>query len=394
MKYGLVQLGDLGEIVSGSTPDTSNKTYWGGEIPWITPADLTDHEGIYFNGNLRKITQSGYKSCSTKLLPEGSIIFSSRAPIGHSAVTAFPLCTNQGFKSIIPNDRLHSIYGFYALKFFTPQIESLGRGATFTEVNKEIFENIRIPLPPLPEQQRIAAILQKADRLRRLRRYARRLSDTYLQSVFLEMFGDISANSKNWKIKNLRNVSLIFSDGPFGSDLKSEHYKEIGVRVIRLQNVGVGELIDDDKAYVSVEHFESLRKQGCLPGDVIIGTLGDPNLRACILPDDISIALNKADCIQMRVNPKEMTKEYACWLLNMPQTLFLATGMIHGQTRSRINMGRLAELEIPVPPLAKQECFVHVVNRYKFLKVQERESERQAEHLFQSLLEQAFQGEL
>src|SRR2546421_3686271 len=145
----LVPLSKLGEIVSGSTPDTTNKECWGGNISWITPADLTEHSGIYFRGNLRKITQAGYDSCSTKLLPPGSILFSSRAPIGHCAVTTFPLCTNQGFKSIIPNGKLDSIYGFFALKFFTPQIVAQGRGATFAEINKEIFENFCIPLPSL-----------------------------------------------------------------------------------------------------------------------------------------------------------------------------------------------------------------------------------------------------
>jgi type I restriction enzyme S subunit len=110
------------------------------------------------------------------MLPAHSILFSSRAPIGHCAVTAYPLCTNQGFKSIIPNHRLDPVYGFFALMFFTPRIVALGRGATFLEVNKEIIENFELPIPPIPEQKRIAAILSKADRLRRLRRYARTLS--------------------------------------------------------------------------------------------------------------------------------------------------------------------------------------------------------------------------
>ena len=145
MIYKYVPLAELGEIVAGSTPDTFVKEYWGGDIPWITPADLTDHQGIFFNGKLRKITDAGYRSCSTRMLPPGSILYSCRAPIGHCAVTAYPLCTNQGFKSIIPNERLDAVYGYFALKHLTPKIENLGRGATFTEVNKEIFGTILYP---------------------------------------------------------------------------------------------------------------------------------------------------------------------------------------------------------------------------------------------------------
>src|SRR3989338_2390316 len=104
-----VPIGELGEIVSGSTPATHVKEYWDGDIPWITPADLSNHTGVFFRGKLRTITRKGYKSCSTRMLPAESIIFSSRAPIGHCAVTTFPLCTNQGFKSIIPNERLHAV---------------------------------------------------------------------------------------------------------------------------------------------------------------------------------------------------------------------------------------------------------------------------------------------
>ena len=166
------------------------------------------------------------------MLPAGSILFSSRAPIGHCAVTSFPLCTNQGFKSIIPNERLDAIYGFFTLKFFTPQIEALGRGATFTEVNKEIFESFCIPLPPLPEQRRIADLLSRADRLCRLRRVGDELSDSLLQSVFLEMFGDLKTNRKKWDMCIIDDV-VEFSQ--YGTSEKSNSEKR------RLSCFGNGE---------------------------------------------------------------------------------------------------------------------------------------------------------
>jgi type I restriction enzyme S subunit len=261
-------------------------------------------------------------------------------------------------------------------------------------LNHDDVVSLEVPLPPLPEQQRIAAILARADRLRRLRRFALELSEGYLQAVFVEMFGDPVRNPKGWRRRTLRSVSQVFSEGPFGSDLKTEHYTPSGIRVIRLQNIGVGDLIDDDKAYISEAHFARLSKHRCQPGDVIIGTLGDPNLRACLLPASIPVALNKADCVQMRVNAKEVIREYACWLLNLPQTLYLAAGMVHGQTRARINMGRLAELEVPIAPLGLQEDFAGVVHQHRRLRAQQREALRQAEQLFGALLDRAFRGEL
>jgi type I restriction enzyme S subunit len=261
-------------------------------------------------------------------------------------------------------------------------------------VRKDDLLALPLPLPPLGEQKHIAAILSKADRLRRLRRYARELSDGYLQSVFLEMFGDPVSNPRGWEVHPLRSISDKFSDGPFGSNLKTEHYTEMGIRVIRLQNIGVGEIIDNDKAYISASHFANLSKYRCVPGDIIVGTLGDPNLRACILPDYIPVALNKADCVQIRVNPQKALAEFICWLLNLPHTLHLATGMLHGQTRVRISMGQLAQLEVPIPPLPLQQKFSQIVQKTERLRAQQRESARQGEHLFQSLLHRAFRGEL
>ena len=209
----LVPLEELGQVVSGSTPKSHVAEYWDGDIPWLTPADLSRHRDLYFRGNLRKITKAGFNSCSTKMLPPGTILFSSRAPIGHCAIAAFSLCTNQGFKSLIPNERLDSVYGYYALRYSTPTIVSLGRGATFAEINKELFESVRIPVPPTCEQKRITALLEKADRLRRTRRYVQEISDTFLQAVFLKMFGDPATNPHDWKSTQLGDLVDEFEGG-------------------------------------------------------------------------------------------------------------------------------------------------------------------------------------
>ncbi|MBI2354732.1 MAG: restriction endonuclease subunit S [Deltaproteobacteria bacterium] len=255
-------------------------------------------------------------------------------------------------------------------------------------------EGLRIPLPPLPEQRRIADILDKADAIRRKRQEAVRLTDELLCSAFLEKFGDPVTNPKGWETKSLGALSLRFSDGPFGSNLKSSHYVDSGVRVIRLQNIGIGEFIDKDKAYISEKHFISLRKHECLPGDVLIGTMGDPNLRACILPETINMALNKADCVQMRVDPSICTPEYISFMLNQPGTLALAAHMLHGQTRVRISMGTLRELAVPVPPLKLQNEFSGIVSRMQKIISKQKRFEELSDKKFNSLIQRAFRGEL
>lgn len=385
----LVPLKELGEIVSGSTPDTSTKAYWDGDIQWITPADLTTHTSIYFRGKLRKITKVGYDSCSTKLLPPGSILFSSRAPIGHCAVTTSPLCTNQGFKSIIPNKKLDSIYGFFALKFFTPEIVALGRGATFSEINKDIFENIRIPLPSLPEQKRIAAILEKTDRLRRLRRYALELSSTYLQSVFLEMFGDPKTNPKGWDLKTLGDVIYSAQDGPH----VSPDYSETGIPFLSTRNIRPGQVVWEDLKFISHEEAEKHWLK-CKPqrGDILYTKGGTTGLAKVIDFDReiavwVHIALLKPN--NQLVNP--------LWLENMLNSNFCysqSQELTHGIANHDLGLTRMIKIKLYLPPLSLQNDFAQIAQKSQRLRNQQIEAERQAEHLFQTLLHKAFQGEL
>lgn len=250
-----------------------------------------------------------------------------------------------------------------------------------------------IPLPSLTEQRRIAAILDAADGLCQKRRHSLRLLDQLSQAIFIEMFGDPALNPHGWPMLPLGKMSEKFSDGPFGSNLKSEHYVASGIRVVRLQNIGLGYFDDTDKAYISESHFENLHKHECIPGDILIGTLGDPNLRACIQPKSIEVALNKADCVQMRCDQRVSVPEYVAALLNCPSTERMAQSEIQGQTRLRISMGRLRGLELPLPPKEMQEVFAERVRSVTALKAEAEGAARLQDDLFSSLQHRAFSGE-
>ncbi len=188
----------------------------------------------------------------------------------------------------------------------------------------------------------------------------------------------------DWKTVKLPDVALQFCDGPFGSNLKSSHYVDEGIRVIRLQNIGVGKLLNDDLAFISREHYKSLRRNHCEPGDVIIGTLGEPNLRACIVPDSLTESLNKADCLLLRADRNIAEPEYLCALLNSERIVKMASALIRGQTRGRISMGRLKELQIPLPPLAEQKRIAGILDAADALRTKRRESLALLDTLLQS----------
>jgi type I restriction enzyme S subunit len=155
---------DIGKVVTGSTPKTSESEYWDGDKKWITPAELQDDD-IYIADTERKITEEGVDSCSLCELPKGTVLLSSRAPIGKVAITSVPMYCNQGFKNIICNEELiRPRYLYEVLYLNKGYLNSLGRGATFKEISKKIVENICIPVPKLQDQNHYVKFCSKVDK--------------------------------------------------------------------------------------------------------------------------------------------------------------------------------------------------------------------------------------
>ena len=330
-----------------------------------------------------------------KLSKRGDLILCIRATIGDRNWSDTEYCLGRGVAGLRAKEgTLIQTYLGHWLDHAAPALRSRGRGATFLQVSKGDIASLQIPLPPLAEQTRIARILDAADALRAKRREALAQLDTLLQSTFLDMFGDPLTNPMDWPSTSLPAISEVLRDGPFGSNLKSSHYVETGVRVIRLQNIGIGEMLNDDLAYISEAHFAGLPGNHCRPGDVIIGTLGDPNLRACVVPPTLDRALNKADCVLMRVDPAKVDSTYVCWFLNNPRVVSVALRLVRGQTRGRISLGRLKALRMNLPSMALQRRFAAIAESVERQKTRQRAHLVELDTLFASLQSRAFQGEL
>ena len=157
---------DIGEVVGGGTPRTDTPEYWNGNIPWLSPVDLSNYSNIFISKGQNNITELGLKKSSTKLLPKDTVLLSSRAPIGYLAIAENEICTNQGFKSIIcDKKKVVPLFLYYYLKLNIEQLKSFASGATFPELSGNTLKKIKIQLPPLPTQQKIASILSAYDNL-------------------------------------------------------------------------------------------------------------------------------------------------------------------------------------------------------------------------------------
>ena len=162
-KFNLKPISEIGQVVSGATPKTSRHEYWNGDNVWITPAELSDESFVIYNSE-RKLSYEGVDSCAVNLLPVGTVILSSRAPIGKVAIAGVEMYCNQGFKNIIPRDEISSIYLYELLKMETEYLNSLGRGATFKEISKQIVENIRVKVPPIELQNQFATFVAQVNK--------------------------------------------------------------------------------------------------------------------------------------------------------------------------------------------------------------------------------------
>ena len=158
-------ISEIGTVVGGATPSTKKaENYECGTIAWITPKDLSTFKGRYISNGERNITEVGLKSCSTQLLPKNTVLFSSRAPIGYVAIAQNEVCTNQGFKSVIPNSDTDPLFLFYLLKYNKDKIENMGSGTTFKEVSGNTMKSIKVNVPcEYEEQRKIASILGALD---------------------------------------------------------------------------------------------------------------------------------------------------------------------------------------------------------------------------------------
>ena len=163
MNFEAKRLGDVAEIIGGGTPSTKDADNWDGDIPWLTPKDLSSFEGIYVDRGSRSITEQGFKTSSAKMLPAGAVLYTSRAPIGYVAIASNAISTNQGFKSLILKDGYVPEFVFYLLKASKSEIESHASGGTFAEISAKALSDVVLQFPPKVQQLAIAKLLKSLD---------------------------------------------------------------------------------------------------------------------------------------------------------------------------------------------------------------------------------------
>lgn len=385
------ELGELVDFKGGGTPSRNVEEYWDNSIPWATVKDL--NEGITLTQTQEFISELGLKNSASNLITKGTIIIPTRMALGKVVISEIDVAINQDLKAVSVKDKekLDVKYLLRFLESYKENIASMGKGATVKGITLDQLKAIKVPLPPLAAQRRIASILDQADELRQKRQQAIEKLDQLLQATFIEMFGDPVSNPKGWEAKPIDNICANIVDCVNKTAPIVEY--ETPYKMIRTTNVRNHKVDISSVRYVEKETFDKWnRRLTPKRGDVIL-TREAPVGEVGILESDDSVFLGQR-LMLYRVNLELTTPEYLLYFLMSDNLKMQYEQMSSGSTVKHLSVPQCSKWSIYLPPLELQLKFSEF---YKMIHANlelMRISYNKADTLFKSLQNQAFSGTL
>lgn len=378
----MAKLGEVCTIVSGSTPKTSVTSYWDGNIKWITPAELNE-DTFYIMDSVRHITEEGKEKTGLSYLPTGTVILSSRAPIGKTAIAGCEMCCNQGFKNLICSDAIYNEYLYFFLKSKTDYLNSLGRGATFKEISKSIVESIKIPLPEVNQQKEIAEKFKKLEQLISLRKQQLAKLDELVKARFVEMFGVVH-NSILYPYVPVKSFTSVVSGGTPNRNV-SEFWNNGSIRWVKtteLQN----NVICNTNEKITQAGLDNSSAKIIPPNTVLIAMYGQGKTRGMTGYTSIECATNQAcACIL----PCEQFNQNYLWRY-MILSYDKLRDMAKGGNQPNLNIGIIKNFPVLKPPIELQNDFAAFVERVDQQKQTVQQSLEKLELMKKALLQEYF----
>jgi len=383
-----IPLGELVTIRGGGTPSRTVPEYWNGNIRWATVKDFKSTE---LAETQESITPAGIRDSATNIIPAGSVIIPTRMAVGKAAISTIDMAINQDLKALLPTGEIDTRF---LLQFMLSQgdyLESQAQGATVKGIKLDLLRSLPFPRLARAEQRRIAAILDKADAIRRKREQSLSLADDFLRSVFLEMFGDPSTNSKGWPVGSIRDLIV---DAKYGTSQKAD--VEVGsYPVLRMGNLTyLGRIDPTDLKYLDLKDNE-IEKYTVRRGDILFNRTNSRELvgkTAVVMADEVYAYAGYL--VRSRTNSRA-NPHYISAFLN--STFGKAT--LQGMCKSiiglaNINAQEFQNIRIPVPPFCLQNRFGAVLERTEATRQLLQADLRNAADLFAALSQRAFRGEL
>ncbi len=382
------KLGEICEIVSGSTPKTGVAEYWDGDLKWITPAELNENAYI-ITDSVRKLTELGVKKNGLSPFPEGTVILSSRAPIGKVAIAGCEMYCNQGFKNLICGEKINNRYLYWFLKGNTEYLNSLGRGATFKEISKQIVSNIEINVPSLESQEQAATQLEQISVLIRLRKQQLQKLDELVKARFVELFGDPEFNTMQWPIRKLAELCNVGSSKRIYQNEQSSE----GIPFLRVSDLN--ERIDNvenaPELFIPTEKYNELKETNLVPtaGDILVtsrGTIG----RCYIVRQKDEFYFQDGMISWLSDLDNQITSVYLSQLFVMSGIQKQIASLQAGSTVAYLSISMLKKLNIMLPALELQKQFESFVEQTDKSKAAIQKALDEAQLLFNSFMQKYF----
>ncbi len=393
--WTLKTLGEVCETTSGGTPSRTNFNFYTGSICWVKSGEL--NSGIITETE-EHITDEALKKSSAKLFPVNTLLIALYgSTVGKLATLGIEAATNQAVCAVFPKEQLTQRFLYHFLFFKRPQLLEDRAGGAQPNISQSILRELQIPLPPLPEQQKI---VQKIESLfTELETGTKALKTALTQlKIYRQAVLNHFLTNDSWKMVKLGDVCDRIFDGPFGSNLKSSDYTSSGVQVVRLENIGFMEFFEEKETFVSEDKYQSLIKHEVFKGDIIFSSFIGDYIRTTILPNLKYKAIAKADCFCVRPKEKFIDKQFLTFVLSSIRTQKILVLAVHGATRPRINTTQLKTFSLPLPSLETQTQIVSEIEKRMAgadaLEASLKAQLVNAENLRQSILKRAFEGKL
>jgi type I restriction enzyme S subunit len=384
-----VRLTDVAKLESGHTPSRNEPSYWDGTIKWLSLKDIRGLSGKYITETSDHPTQVGIDNSSARVLPKGTVALCRTASVGKAVILGCDMATSQDFVNWVCGPRLLPEYLYYAFRTSESEFDRLQQGTTHKTIYMPIAQQFGVLLPPLPEQRRIAGILDKADAIRRKRDDGNRLTEELLRSTFLEMFGDPAMAP----VKPLLELAEVVSGVTKGRKLNG---RAVIVPYLRVANVQDGFLnLDEVKTIEALpDEVEALELK---QGDIVMTEGGDHDKlgRGTIWTGSIPNCIHQNHVFRVRVDRRYMLPPYFAAFLRTSQAkqYFLRCAKKTTNLAS-INMTQLRGLPVPVASMSLQQRYADAADRINGIAATRKRAAVQAHSLFGSLVQRAFRGEI
>jgi type I restriction enzyme S subunit len=396
MSWPTLNLGDLGIVFAGGTPSRANSDFWGKGIKWLSIRNYKDFDVVI--RTKEQITNEGLENSSAKLFEKGSVIISIFATLGRVAILGEDMATNQAIAAIKCHDFVDNKYLMYALKAQLSQIERQSGGVAQKNINLSILKGLQIPLPPLEIQKKIAAVLEKADQLRKDCQQMEQDLNSLAQSVFIDMFGSQVKGYSDWPTHRIEELAEdkkgSMRTGPFGSDLKHSEFVGKGVAVIGIDNAVKNEFAWGERRFITSEKYEKLKRYRVYPQDLIVTIMGTTG-RIAVVPDDIPLSISTKHLAVITLDKNKIKPEFlAIAIKTHPDLLKQIKVSNKGAIMDGLNLGLIKALQLRLPPLSLQMEYLETLKVIQDRVFEARTSHIPNDDLFNALMQKAFKGEL